>query len=443
MMMVFPTRTHVYSMAPVGWALRAAGHEVRYVGQRNPVEVEPFLETGMDAMWFGQDLDIARRRRLAVGDENPMDSPYKLSESRPEKFTDDYIRTVYTMWAEGFRWAAPDSLLDELLRFARQWQPDLVVWDPMMYAGALVAHVIGAAHVRMLYAADQSARITFQYQEMRRRLGSAADRVAGQAAGRATGPAAGQAAGQAQADHSDPMVSWMADWLGRHGCEFDERLRFGMATIDPSPACIRYDLPVNYIPVRFVPVNRPMPIPRWILEKPRRPRVCLTLGVSNRQVHGHEEVSVGDLFEGLADLDVEVVATLNAAQLAAAGTVPDNVRAVDFIPMNELLPSCSAIIHQGGGATIGNAVVNAVPQLIVPGTTWSERASALALQRRGNGLLLDLDQVDPGSVRSRVLRLLDEPSFQRCADEVRREMLDTRTLHDIVPDLEGLGPAEK
>lgn len=427
MMMVFPTRTHVYSMAPVGWALRAAGHEVRYVGQRNPVEVEPFLETGMDAMWFGQDLDIARRRRLAVGDENPMDSPYKLSESRPEKFTDDYIRTVYTMWAEGFRWAAPDSLLDELLRFARQWQPDLVVWDPMMYAGALVAHVIGAAHVRMLYAADQSARITFQYQEMRSRLGEATD------------PAPDLTAGQP--DRSDPMVAWMADWLGRHGSEFDEQLRFGMATIDPSPSCIRYDLPVNYVPVRFVPVNRPMPIPRWVLEKPQRPRVCLTLGVSNRQVHGHEEVSVGDLFEGLADLDVEVVATLNAAQLAAVGRVPDNVRAVDFIPMNELLPSCSAIIHQGGGATIGNAVVNAVPQLIMPGTTWSERASALALERRGNGLLLDLDQVDPSTVRSRVLRLLDEPSFQQSADEVRREMLDTRTLHDIVPDLEALAAA--
>jgi glycosyltransferase (activator-dependent family) len=418
MLTVFPTRTHIYSMAPVGWALRAAGHEVRYVGQRNPAEVEPFLETGLESMWFGEELDIARQRRIAgeTDDDNPMDAEHKLSETREEKYTDEYIRAVYEMWVAGFQWAASESFLDEALRFARQWKPDLVVWDPLIYAGPLIARAVGAAHVRMLYAADQTARLGVQYQEMMRRLD----------------PSGRQ---------EDPFVAWMSGWLERHGSTYDESLRYGMATIDPSPRCVQHDLDVGYIPVRFVAVNRPLPIPRWVVEEPRRPRVCLTLGVSNRQVHGHEEASVANLLGGLADLDVDVIATLNAAQLATVPKVPENVRAVDFIPMNELLASCSAIVHQGGGATIGNAVVNGVPQLIVPGTTWSERHSAIAQEKRGFGLLLDLDQVTATTIRRDVKRLVEEPSFRQCAVEVQQEMAATPTLSDIVPQLEALAAA--
>lgn len=420
MMIVFPTRTHVYSMAPVGWALRAAGHDVRYVGPRNPVETQSFLETGLDTTWCGDDLNIARHRKLGGGGGghdpvdggyNPMDGGYKLSESSEDNYTDEYIRTVHEAWVDIFRWAAPDSLLDDLLRFAKQWQPDLVVWDPLMYAGPMVAHAVGAAHVRMLYALDQTARIHFQYAEMMAR--------------------------QPEKDRRDPLAEWMSGWLSRHGREFDEALRFGMATIDPSPTCITHDLDVNYVPVRFVPLNRPLTMPRWVVEKPDRPRVMLTLGVSNRQVHGKEEASVQQLLDGLGDLDIEVIATLNANQLDGI-RVPDNVRAAGFVPMYELLGTCDAIVHQGGGATIGNAVVHGVPQLIVPGTTWSERASALAQEKRGYGLLLDLEDVTPETVRHGVTRLLEEPSFRRCAVEVQQEMLATRTLLDLVPDLERL-----
>lgn len=410
MLLVFPTRTHVYSMAPIGWALRAAGHDVRYVGQRNPSEVEPFLETGLDSMWFGDDLDIARRRRLDIAGDSSGGAPHLLSESRPERYTDEYVEFVHHMWVEIFRWAAPDSMLDELVRFAKHWKPDLVIWDPLMYAGPLVARAVGAAHMRMLYALDQTARIGMQYQDLMART--------------------------PDDQRTDPLEEWMSGWLERFGFEFDDELRYGMSTIDPSPRCIQHDLDVNFVPVRFIPVNRPMAIPRWVLEKPDRPRVCLTLGVSNRQVHGREEASVADLLNGLADLDIEVVATLNDTQLASVSKVPDNVRAVNFVPMNELLSTCSAIIHQGGGATIGNAVVNGVPQLIVPGTTWSERASAVAQEKRGYGLLLDLENLTAETVRDRVQQLLDEPSFTEHAVEVQQEMLSTKTLGDLVPELE-------
>jgi L-2-deoxyfucosyltransferase/glycosyltransferase DesVII len=411
MLMVFPTRTHVYSMAPLGWALAAAGHEVRFVGQRNPREVAAFAETGLDAMWFGGDLDIARHRRLEVEGDNAMQGRFRISESRPEHYTEEYVDKVYSHWVDVFRWTTPDSLLDELVRFARQWQPDLVVWDPMIYAAPIVAHALGVPHLRMMYAADQTARIGAQYRDLR--------------------------ASRPSDTTPDPFVEWMSAAVGRFGAEYDDSLRYGMKTIDCHPTYLRYDgVDVDYLPARFVPMNKPMAIPRWVLEKPARPRVMLTLGISNRQVLGIEETSVSAVLAGLADLDVEVIATLNTRQLAEVDAVPDNVRAVDFVPMNELLASCSAIVHQGGGATIGNAVVNGVPQLVIPGTTWSERGSAVAQVKRGNGLLVELEDVTARTVRDGLDRLLTEPSFRDCAIEVRDEMLAMPTLDDLVPELE-------
>jgi glycosyltransferase (activator-dependent family) len=417
MLMALPTRTHIYGLAAVGWALRAAGHEVRYVCQRNPAEVRSFLDTGLEAMWFGEDMDVARYRRAisSIGNVG-MDAEHKISESRPEKFTDEYIRGVYETWAGILADGAPDSFLDDMLPFVRQWKPDLVIWDPIIYAAPLIAEAAGAASVRMLIALDQTARITTQYRELMSRVDPAGA-------------------------IPDPMAAWMIRWLDKHGLSYSERLRFGDATLDPQPSCMRYDLPVNYLPVRFAPFNKPMSVPRWVVEKPARPRICLTLGVSGRQLRGDEETSVADLLNGLADLDVEVVATLSKEQLAEVSTIPANLRAVDFVALSELLSTCSAIVHQGGGATICNAVVHGVPQLVIPGTTWSERAAAMAQCERGNGLMIELEDVTPASVRAGVEKLLGEPSFKECAVQVQEEMLATPSFSDIVTDLEMIAGA--
>ncbi|SFO56471.1 nucleotide disphospho-sugar-binding domain-containing protein [Amycolatopsis rubida] len=411
MLMVLPTRTHVYSMAPVGWALAAAGHEVRFVGQRNPREVASFAETGLDAMWFGDELDLARHRRLQVDRNNARQGDFRISESRPERYTDEYVRNVYEHWVDVFRWTTPDSLLDELVVFARQWQPDLVVWDPVIYAAPIVAHALGVPHLRMIDAADQTARIGAQYRDRR--------------------------ASRPEDTSPDPFVTWMSAAVGRFGADYDETLRYGVRTIDCHPSYLRYDgVDVDYVPARFVPQDKPAAIPSWVLEQPERPRVMLALGSSDRQVPGIAETAAGDLLDGLAGLDIEVIATADASRLASVRAIPDNVRAVDPVPMNELLASCSAIVHQGDGATIGSAVVHGVPQLVIPDATWSERCSAVAQAKRGNGLLVDLGDVTPSRVRAGVCRLLEEPSFRECALEVRDEMLATPTLDDLVPELE-------
>jgi hypothetical protein len=60
------------------------------------------------------------------------------------------------------------------------------------------------------------------------------------------------------------------------------------------------------------------------------------------------------------------VGTLDVAQTAEAGTLPRNVRATGYLPLDLVLPSCSAVVHHGGGGTFTTAVAERVPQLITP-----------------------------------------------------------------------------
>jgi glycosyltransferase len=161
------------------------------------------------------------------------------------------------------------------------------------------------------------------------------------------------------------------------------------------------------------------------------------------------------LFDALSDLDIEVVATLNAKQLATVGTLPDNVRAVDYLPLNQLVPTCAALIHHGGFASYAAAVAANVPQLITDtvdaditavaegegmGAT-KHAASPVTVKHvteRGAGTIVDIGRPTVEAVRKQVLRVLTEPSFQTGATSLHEDFLATPSPSDIVPSLERL-----
>jgi UDP:flavonoid glycosyltransferase YjiC (YdhE family) len=192
-----------------------------------------------------------------------------------------------------------------------------------------------------------------------------------------------------------------------------------------------------------VPFNGPATVPDWAYEPPTRKRVCLTLGFSNRESHG-VEASPRDLLEAVADLDVEVIATFNERQLGSMAGLPDNVRVVDFVPLNVLLPSCSAIVHHGGPGTFGTALEHGVPQLIVNGTYWHVKwwasvAEANGLEDRGAGVqVADGDNLTAEELRKQLVRVLEDPAFARNANQLRIELAGRPSPNEIVPQLERL-----
>ena len=424
---VYGAKTHFYNMVPVAWALRAAGHEVCVASQ--PQVVEAISRSGLAAVSVGEEESIPGRPG-PDGEHVTSGTSWRnlnagVTETRPEMLTWDYVLGTFTVacsthyeHATGGR-----AMLDDLVEFARAWRPDLVVWDAMTFAGPVAARASGAAHARMLFGVDHIGRMYRTY--------------------------AGLLAHQEPERRDDPVGDWLAGRLARFGCAFHDGLATemmtGQRTIDPTPPWMQVALDLPSLPVRYVPYNGPTTVPDWVHRPPERPRVCLTLGMTAREILGGDVFSVQDLLESVAELDVEVVATLNSDQLRELRTLPENVRAVEFVPLNELLPSCSTVIHHGGFGTLGNALVHGVPQIIAPGRYWDELDFGRHLEARGAGMLLEHEQlsgealkskVDGDSLQSKISRILDDPSYRENAERIRQENQRTPSPRALVTQLE-------
>jgi UDP:flavonoid glycosyltransferase YjiC (YdhE family) len=147
--------------------------------------------------------------------------------------------------------------------------------------------------------------------------------------------------------------------------------------------------------------------------------------------------------EAVADLDIEVVATLNSVQTADLDRLPDNVRVTDYVPLNQLLPTCSALIHHGGIGTFAAAANYRVPQLITdmdaPVFMKYPLAPATAsyVTGRGAGVTLDIAG-SPDAMRKQISLELDEPSFKDGTAAVYEDLLAMPSAVDLVPVVERL-----
>jgi UDP:flavonoid glycosyltransferase YjiC (YdhE family) len=171
--------------------------------------------------------------------------------------------------------------------------------------------------------------------------------------------------------------------------------------------------------MRYVPFNGGAVVEPWMRATPDRPRVLVTLGTVVPTVAGTGVLSV--LLEALADLPVEVVLALGDAKLPEGTALPANVRAVGYLPLSAVLPSCRLIIHHGGSGTTAAPLHFGVPQLVLPSFA-DNPMSAQRVSDRGVGLAHDPVTLDVATARSLTLRLLEEPAFATAAAEVAAEM---------------------
>ncbi|TWG09056.1 UDP:flavonoid glycosyltransferase YjiC (YdhE family) [Saccharopolyspora dendranthemae] len=206
-----------------------------------------------------------------------------------------------------------------------------------------------------------------------------------------------------------------------------------IARIDPRPPSmggLAADEPdafdeVPWWPMRFVPFNGGSAVPDWALRRPDRPRVGVTLGTVVPLMSGTSTVMVA--LDALADMDVEVV----LAGKIELGSVPDNVRAVGYLPLSVFLPTTSLLVHHGGSGTTAAPLHHGVPQLVLPSFA-DNPLSAERVVGRGVGLSHDPATVDADTVRATVCRLLDEPEFAECARAVAEEMASQPSPSDVL-----------
>lgn len=407
---------HLNLMVPVAWALKAAGHDVVIAGQ--PDIVDGIRETGITGVSVGKLSDIAARLAAMPPEEHIYGSGYDLTEERADRLTYPWVRDCLAAWASplAFDLITDESMYDDLVAFCRAWRPDLVIWDSITFPGPVAARACGAAHVRTTFGRDHWARMRDLFLELR------GDR------------------------DEDPVAAWLEGKLARYGGDYHDDVILGQATIDFLPGWSRFPMRHGpaYLPVRYVPHNGPAVIPSWLVPEPERRRVCFTLGVSGGEMWGGQgSIGVADLFDAVADLDVEVVATIAPGGLPDGRKAPDNVRLAGFVPLHALLPTCAAIVHHGGTGTTCTALVNGVPQLIVPAALYDERGIADALALQGAGITVQPAELTPETLRAGLVRLLDEPSYTSRAADLRDDAVSAPSPADLVRDLEDLVARQK
>ena len=448
MFCVFPAPAHFLPLVSYAWALQAAGHEVRIAAPSGQ-------DTGITSVDFDRVVTATGLIPAVCGEPEPLavhdrGHPGWLdllpTEAETERFSEvldldaaglhvwEMFHCFQVLAARDYHPPKPRQDVLALVDFAVEWRPDLVLWDPWLPGGAVAARVSGAAHARVLNAPDYS--------------GFVLDRIARRRAEGVDVP-------------EDPLTATVRPLAEHFGLTLDEELLLGQWTVDPFPDGLRLPSRVPSVSVRNVPFNGAAPAPDWLHTPSDRPRIGLSLGVSVRKFMKGDWGRTAKLLDAVADLDVDVIATLDKNQLAdrPAG-VPSNVRTVDYIPLNQLLPTCAALIHHGSTGTFASATAFGVPQLICDtdepvrcygkptedGIEWrfdcqkqlTATETAEVVTRHGAGFRIDHQKQSAEEIRDRVRRVLEEPSHAEGAAALRRGWLATPGPTEIVGVLERL-----
>jgi UDP:flavonoid glycosyltransferase YjiC (YdhE family) len=304
-------RTHFNPMVPLGWALRAAGHEVMVLSP--PTFTAAVTEAGLPALPVGPQFDLPEMLRKAV--ERSKWKPRSEHAENPLKRGKGL--TVLRIAAQN-----AEVMADEAIAFAQAWQPDFVVFEPMAFLGPVLAQALAVPALRQLWTIDFFSEIPYVEDEI---LGPLSSRL------------------------GVGKVSALGD-----------------RTIDPCPPRLQVEYDHPRQPMRYVPYNGPAVEPEWLRRPPRRPRVCVTWGTTIAGMSLDNGFLAPKVVRALAGYDVEVVVAVLPAQRELFGQLPQNVVHLGPVALDLLLPSCDAIIHQGGGGTLMTAMKSGVPQLVIP-----------------------------------------------------------------------------
>ena len=365
-----PGLGHVFPTISLAHALRAAGHEV-LVATAGGKEA---ANAGLHVVDTAPGVDIGAVFEQAASEQ-------------PEEF--DYSTDVDTEKGLEFVGAIFAKLsgvsVDLTVSAAESWRPDVVVYSSMEGTGPLVAAKLGVPAVSHGFGFADEASMT------------------------------------------EAIFKKMVEERERHGVQGFPEVRESIDVAPPSMV----DRPVRGWPMRYVPYNGGGVLPEWVLERPARPRVAVTLGTVLTQVGAL--TSLTKLVDVARHLDAEFVLALGDADPSPLGELPDNVRAAGWVPLSALLPTCAALVHHGGAGSTLTAIDAGVTQLVLPhGADQYMNADAVA--RRGLGLRSEPDQVDAELID----RLLTDPGLGRVASEVADEIATLPRPADLVPKIAGL-----
>lgn len=380
---VQPSTGHLHPLVPVATTLESAGHEVAVCSAASfRADVEAFGLTHLDA---GLDW--------LAGDHATWTAFPPMPPPGPE-----FPAFVVTVFAD----VTTRHMVPDLLRIAREWQPDLIVRECMEYGGCLAAEVLRIPHASV--------------------------------------------AGNAYSAIDDPGVRYfpgnrlmVAAPMARH------RERLGLAP-DPDVAMPYRHLHLAFTPPRWDAEQAPRPaniqflrhtstvrpdaaLPSWLDEvraalpggregPPGRPTVLASLGTVFNKTPGVLDAIV----EGLGHEPINLVVAIGPDQDPARfGPQPANVRLEGYVAQPTLLEHCDVFVTHGGFNSVKESLAAGVPMVVVP-ITADQPYSAGRCEALGVGRVVRPADLSAGAVRSAVRQVLDDPAYRAAAARFRAEM---------------------
>lgn len=300
---------------------------------------------------------------------------------------------------------ASAAVAPDLVRFAERWRPELVITDPLLFAAPLVSATLGVPLLRHLVGPDIWRRFC---------------------------PL------QGQPSDGDTRAQWpteLVELYDRFGVEVRDDHPVG--AVDPWPTSLQLPGMTGRVPIRFVPYNGSAAAPDWVVDPSTRPRVCVTWGTTTAMLGGDKTFVLPRVVDALDALDVEVVLAVSAAEREKLGRLPGGVRIADNVPLHLLMPTCQAIVNQGGAGSVLTAAAHGVPQVIMPQTADTPIIAA-NFSISGAAIALDVGDADPDAIRSAVTTTLGDEAVRAGARKLRDEIAATPSPADVVATLERL-----
>ncbi|MGW5717992.1 glycosyltransferase [Amycolatopsis sp. NPDC003865] len=197
--------------------------------------------------------------------------------------------------------------------------------------------------------------------------------------------------------------------------------------------CPGFEYPRPNAPLRFigpttVSAANEHPLPPWWPDLDgSRPIVHVTQGtVANDDLSRLVEPAI----DALAVENVLVVVTTCGGALRP-GPLPDNVRVASFLPYDDLLPRCAAVVTNGGYGGVNHALRYGVP-LVVVGASEDKREVAARVTWSGAGIGRARGSASPKKLRRDVRAVLDEPRYRDRAKELAAEMASAPSMAEVV-----------
>ncbi|MFJ8912625.1 glycosyltransferase [Amycolatopsis sp. NPDC102389] len=364
---------HFQPLLPLARTLADAGHTIAFTGE--PLMVPIVEATGFTAFPSGPNLGSAGGglRPLLAVDREREDSDLR----------DGFVRRT-----------APRRAKD-VMALCEEWKPDLLVCDEADHGAMIAAEGLGLPHATVLVIA---AGVLIRAELI------------------------DDALNEVRAVHGLPP-------------QRNLEMAYRHLVLSPFPSSFRD--PRFPLPSTARSFHCPLPgrgrVPEWHVEG--RPTVYFTLGT----IFNTES---GDLFAralaGLREVDATCVVTVgNLVDPAEFGPQPEHIHLTRYLPQDDVLPYCDAVLSHGGSGSLLGALAHGLPMVLLPmGADQPHNGDRVT--ELGLGTVLDVIHATPEDIRDAVSTVLREPSYREAAGRLRDEVTAYPAPEKVVPLLEGL-----